>query len=678
MFIHNYDVDEYLKGVEGEKLPDGFVDFLIENVPVKNKEHTYNQKVADNQEIEPNWNLYYEMEERWVDAWDQVMTSYRGYTKTASQIFDEVDRMALAFDVMGLEKGTTIVACMSDTPEKLVLLLAASKCGMTVNFVNASFKREMLEEIFNGDFEKKLFIATDDVYGKVSDLAQKTFADRVLISLTDSLENEVDPYVQIDSQVCKFVNHFQEFKINDPDLMSYSELLDISNYWVNHDNGFAKRDFYIPDDAIDLPLTVTYVLSKDGSILPMFQSNKSYVAMAKLHDQDLKGIPFEPDAVALSYFPPFSNMQLNSWVNNLSQNMAVAFEPLFSRNMLLYSMLMNKPAILQTTRSLLLETAKKMEEKSRLASEAFANTIVVSSSLEPISKSEENYINSVLKAVGAGKNIFRFRNVNLSVGAGDLEHGEIFFTYYKAFREKTSLTRSAKTDFGLKPLPTVDYAILNEFGEECDYDEYGRLVANSNCTMIGYSPDPTKKELSVVDFLGNAWDSLDVWGARLKNGNVLVKGDYNSVVELSNGQKVPYFMIADKLMEKNGVISCEVVKPKTNPDALVAHIYYDSKIAKACGLKNVLLGEIEALSQLSFSEELAERLVYKIRPFMKPFPIGIDGKRSISDLESEDLSDTYKPILGDKIEMTTLVPAVEYFEQQAKDKETPKQKIKLD
>ena len=149
MFIHNYDVDEYLKGVEGEKLPDGFVDFLIENVPVKNKEHTYNQKVADNQEIEPNWNLYYEMEERWVDAWDQVMTSYRGYTKTASQIFDEVDRMALAFDVMGLEKGTTIVACMSDTPEKLVLLLAASKCGMTVNFVNASFKREMLEEIFN-------------------------------------------------------------------------------------------------------------------------------------------------------------------------------------------------------------------------------------------------------------------------------------------------------------------------------------------------------------------------------------------------------------------------------------------------------------------------------------------------------------------------------------------------
>ena len=115
-----------------------------------------------------------------------------------------------------------------------------------------------------------------------------------------------------------------------------------------------------------------------------------------------------------------------------------------------------------------------------------------------------------------------------------------------------------------------------------------------------------------------------------------------------------------------------------HPDALVAHIYYDSKIAKACGLKNVLLGEIEALAQLSFSEELAERLVYKIRPFMKPFPIGIDGQRSISDLESEDLSDTYKPILGDKIEMTTLVPAVEYFEQQAKDKETPKQKIKLD
>lgn len=678
MFIRNYDVDEYLKGVEGEELSTDFGDFLLKDVPVTNKKHTYNHKAVDSQDIESNWNLYYEMEERWVDAWDQIMTSYRGYTKTASQIFDEVDRMAKAFDVMGLEKGTMIVACMSDTPEKLVLLLAASKCGMTVNFVNASFRRETLEKIFSGDFEKKLFIATDDVYGRVSDLAQKTFADRVLVSLTDSLENEVDPYVQIDSQVREFVNHFQEFKIKDPDLMSYSELLGISDYWVSYDNGFAKRDFYIPNGAIDLPLTVTYVLSKDGRLLPMFQSNKSYVAMVRLHDQDLKGIPFEPDAVALSYFPPFSNMQLNSWVNNLSQNMAIAFEPLFSRNMLLYSMLMNKPAILQTTRSLLLDTAKKMEEKTRLASEAFANTVVVSSSLEPISKNEENYINCVLKVVGAGKKVFHFRNVNLSVGAGDLEHGEIFFTYYKALREKTSLTRSAKTDFGLKPLPTVDYAILDEFGDECDYDEYGKLVANSNCTMIGYSMDPTKKELSVVDSSGNSWDSLDVWGARLKNGNVLVKGDYDSVVELSNGQKVPYFMIADKLMEQSGVISCEVVKPKSNPDALVAHIYYNDKSAKACGLKNVLLGEMEALSQLAFSDELAGKLVYKIRPFIKPFPIGFDGKRSISDLESEGLSDAYKPILGDKIEMTTLVPAVKYFEQQAKDKEVPKQKIKLD
>lgn len=682
MKINNYDVEVYLRGIE--IVDDDFVVDAKESLnlggkrPSFEKRHIKNRKkvaeAIDEITSDTRWNLYYEMNERWADCMDQVMTFYRGYTKIASQIFEEVDKMSKAFDVMGLEHGDQIVACMSDVPERLTLLLAASKCGLIVNFIGDDFGRDTIRKLFKLTPKKKLFIGTDDKYEGIADLVQETsFADKIIISLTDSLENGVDPYDNIDSKTYKFVNRVADFKKSDRDIMSYSELLDISKNWDNGDNGYARRVFYAGKEALNAPLTITYTIDKDGRLKQILHANKSYITMARFHDKELSQASITRNMKGLTYVPAYSNMSLSSCINVLSQNGVVVFEPVYHPNFLLYSMAINQPEIVASTRSLLLETAKQMESKLRLAEYAFSNALVVKTTLESTSKSEEKYINGILREISAGKNSLLVGNTVLSVGAGDLEHGELFFTPWKALREKTSFGKSMRAEYGLIPFQMTDLAVLNEDGLECDYEEYGRLVANSGCTMLGYLSQRDNKTFKLMDNDGNVWSDFNVWGAVLKNGNVLVKGDYDSVIELSNGQKIPYFMIADKLMEYEGIMSCEVVRPRDHEDALVAHIVLHHDALEEIDMLEMLLGEVEKKSQHSFAPELAQKIVYKVRSYKNSFPLMKNGERSIMALENEGIDGCYKPIVTDSLIETSLISAKEYFSQEF---EKPVQKIK--
>ena len=682
MKINNHDVEVYLRGIEA--VDDSFVidktgsSILGGRKPSFQKKHVKNrEKVRKTiEEINSNtkWNLYCEMKERWADCMDQPMTFYRGYTKTAAQVFEEVDKMSKAFDVMGLEQGDQIVACMSDVPERLTLLLAASKCGLIINFVGSDFEQRNIQKIFRMTPKRKLFVGTDDKYEKVADLVREaSFADKVIISITDSLENGIDPYDSIDSKVYKFINRVAEFKKSDRDIMSYSELLNISKNWDNGDNGYARRVFYAGKDALNSLLTITYTLAKDGRLKQILHANKSYITMAKFHDKELSHFLISHNMKALTYVPTYSNMSISSCVNVLSQNGVVVFEPVYHPNFLLYSMAINQPEIVESTRSLLLETAKQMESKLKLAEYAFSNASVVKAALEPISKSEEKYINGILKEINAGKNALLVGKTVLSVGAGDLEHGELFFTPWKSLREKISFSKSMRAECGLIPFQMADLAVLNDDGCECDYEEYGRLVANSDCTMLGYLSERDNKSFKLMDNDGNIWSDCNVWGAVLKNGNVLVKGDYDSVVELSNGQKIPYFMISDKLMEYDAIMSCEVVKPRDREDALVAHIVLHQDELEKIDILEMLLGEVEKKSQDSFAPELSQRIVYKVRPFKHSFPLKKNGQRSIDSLENEGIIGCYKPIVNDSLIETSLISAEEYFSQEF---ERPIQKTK--
>lgn len=690
MKINNYDVDMYLEGIEDTDE----IEIVKEGLPLSKrpsveKRHIRSQrKVKETlEEISDNttWNLYLEIKNRWSDCMDLPMTHYRGNVKTGAQIFEEVDRMAMAFDEMGLEYGDQIVACMSNVPEVLTLLLAASKCGLIVNFMSDKFDKTYIRKIFKQTPGKKLFIGTDDKYGRIADLVDEAcFADKVIVSLTDSLKDGIDPYSKYDSIFCKFVNRVPEFKKKDRFIMSYSDLLDISKKWDSFDNGYAKRDFYPAKDALNAPLTITY--NMDGEVpKQIVHANRSYIYMARFYDTDLSRIPFVEDSVSLAHIPTYSNTNLSTCIiNAVAQKGAVAFEPIYHPKFLLCSMVINQPTHVFANRSFLVETAKQMKKNPDSAEEGFANAIVVAAVDELPSKSEERFINNALKEADAGGEVLPIvvgtnsvlpvlaGPTVLSVAGGTLEQGNLFFTLFKERQEKVSTNKASREDCGLVPLQLANIAIIDEAGRECGFEEYGRLVLNSNCTMMGYLTEHDNKLFRLMDNDGRVWTDTNCWGAILKNGNVIMKGKWDAVTELGNGQKVPHFMIADKLMEQENVLSCEVVKPEGHEDALVAHIEFNPEEADVCPeWLEMLLGDVEKKCQDSFSEELADKIVYKVRPFNHPYPLTTDGKRSIAALEAEGIDDCYKPdITGCEVEM---IPAGAHF---TKVEEKPMEKVK--
>lgn len=668
MKINGYDVDTFLHGnIEDENESK----FFSHRLPSRDARHIKNyKKVKDTlTDINSNkaHNLYLDIKDRWSDKMDRPMTYYRNNTKTAAEVFSEVDKMAMSFDEMGLKYGDQIVACMSNVPEVLVLLLAASKCGLIVNFISDKFSKDYIRKIMRQTPERKLFIATDDRYSKVSDLVDEVgFDDKVVVSLMDSL-NGNDPYDRIDSKVCKFVDRLPIIKKRDKFVMSYSELLDISTKWDGCDNGFARREFYPSDNAVNAPLTITYVPCSDG-IKQIVHSNKSYITMNRFSDSDLFHVKKIDDVVSLSFIPTHLNSNLSTGlINVLSQGGCVAFEPIYHPQFLLYSMAINQPTCVYATSSVLVELAKRMSNNPSLAEFAFANALVVSAIDELPSKSEASFINDALKQADAGSDVLPkiVGPTVLSISGGSLEDGNVFFTFMKDKFEKIVPNATLREDFGLVPFQLVNFAVLDEGGVECDYEEYGRLVLRSHASMLGYLTERDNRKNKLMDNDGRVWIDSGKWGAILKNGNVIIKGNYDDVIELSNGQKIPYFMISEKLEECEGVLSCEVVKPDDCEDVVVAHVEFKPDEVKVCPeWIDILLGEVEKKCQSSFGEELAEKVVYKVRPDGKSFPLTADGKRNIKKLQAERIKDAYKPDASCyEVEMLL---ASEYLEEKGK------------
>lgn len=656
MKINGYDLDTYAAGL-GEDFEEGKF----------NREKSLAcsfRRVKDIQELgrvitslntsSQSTNLYLEVRSKWEDCLDQPMVYYRGYQKNASSVFDEVDKMMKSFDIMGLQRGDEIVLCMSNVPEVLTILLAASQCGLVIRAINVKDSRVHIKEIFSKVNGKKLFIGTDDKYARIQGLVTDAgFMDKVIVSLTDSLEKGVNPFESYDN-LYKFTNKVLDFKKQDQDIMSYSEFLGISDKWVNDDNGFSKRCFYVPDSAIWEPFTITNRVDYfTGNSSEVVRTNAAYVFRGKINDWGLLKMPSRPNDVDLAHIPICFDTGLNCIIDGVSNGHVVAFEPIYHPKFLFYSMVINSPTTVFATRSFLIETIKTANHcSSDMVEFAFWRISIMNAVDEPILKSEEDFINKGLEEVKAGSKYSK-RPTTLSVSASAHNIDNWSFTSFKGPNNPFS-NFSSRRDSGFQLYPTCTVAVLNEFGAYCDYDEYGRLGIH-NCA-------PSNPSSEIDDCEGHKWQDCGVWGAMLKDGRVSVKGDYHRNFELSNGQRIPYFMIEDKLSESEGVLSCEIVRPEPDNQRMVAHIELTPEGKLDARAKEDIFYDLEKRALEVFPLELVDNLVYNMRPLHKSFPLVNNGMRSISTLEKEGIEGACKPRLCDTWDTEEIVPASEHFQ----------------
>lgn len=625
---------------------------LSKDMPSIRKKHVKAKKkvlnALDEIERNKNWSWYDEVKSRYQPVMSQPMTFYRGYEKSGYQVFEEADLLANALLSRGIKKGDNIIACMSNVPEVLTLLLAANKCGAVVNFVGADFDSKFIKQIFSKNC-KKVFFGTDDKFNKISSIVSETnFDDVVLVSLADSLENGVDPYYDYDKDFYVFENKVSRFQTENPKILSFK---DFCNYGIGFDGKF-------PNVGIDDDFTITYTSgsTKIGWPKEILHSSRPYISIARFHDPDLSRMPAMRNMRGLAHIPTHSNTNLASSISDtLCQKCTVAFEPIYDKDFFRYSLAINKPGFVPATRSFLINTFKKFETDPKLAGEDLSYVLNIVSVGEDISENEIKYIDSKLRKLNAGCSLIPrpIGPITLSVGGGNCEHGGLFFTLFKSTRDKFSFK-----NVGMIPFQLADIAVLNPDGTECGYNEYGKLVANSFCTMKGYVDNPeANRAFNIKDAYGRIWGDCNVWAYISNNGNVIMKGRYSNNVTLDDGTLIPKFFINDAIMDDNkDILSCEVVSPvDEKKDCLVAYI---ERMPGTFNSDASILLRAEKKCQESFPEELSSKILFRLCDSDESFPLTKSGKRNVAALEKNGVDEfCVKPDLV----TGTLIPAHEYL-----------------
>lgn len=625
---------------------------LSKDLPSIKRKHVKSRKRTSKalREIDEksSWSWYDEVKKRRESIMDKPMTFYRGNEKTGTQVFEEADMLAKALMAKGITKGDSIMACMSNVPEVLTLMLAANKCGAIVNFMGADFDKEFIKQIFSKN-SKKVFIGTDDKFDKIASVVDEAnFDNIILVSLADSLENGVDPYYEYDKDFYTFENKVPKFKSQNDKIVTLSQF---SSYGKEFTGKF-------PEVGIDDGFTITYTSgsTKIGWPKEILHSSRPYISIARFHDPDLSRMPAMRNMRGLAHIPTHSNTNLVSSISDtLCQKCTVAFEPIYDKDFFRYSLAINEPGFVPATRSFLINTFKKFKNDPKLAGKDLSYILNIVSVGEDTSANEIKYIDSKLKELNSGCSLIPrpIGPITLSVGGGNCEHGGLFFTLFKSTRDKL-----LRKETGMVPFQLADIAVLREDGTECGYNEYGKLVANSFCTMKGYVDNPeANKAFHVTDAYGRVWGNCDVWAYINNNGNVVMKGRYSNVVPLKDGTVIPMFFVGDTMMDDNSsILSCEVVKPiDSDHDCLVAYIEKQPDFDYP---DEFVLFNAERRCREALPDELSDKILFRMCDHDNPYPLTKSGKRSVGALEKAGIDEfCVKP------DLTTLrlVPATEYL-----------------
>lgn len=618
--------DELLKEINTEK----------ENETKCSKPYVYGdvpRKVAaalDDIELNRNHSLAVELFERNKEHMEKPALLYRGNEISYKEMFEKAFAYAKSLKEMGYNKGDEIPMCITNTPEFVYLFLATSFIGATANIVGEWFDKDYLKEILNNTKSKNIFI--DDIsYSAIKDSINESEIENIVcFSLTDSLKDKngkkVNPHSIIDDMFVPIENHTEEIKKdyngNVIDVKSFEEIG--KNY-----SGKVVENVDLNDLC---SITYTSGTTSPGHPKGVKQSNRSYITLSRFKESDVSGMPTMKNMKILGHIPTYTHMELSCALSDtLYCNCTLALEPFYNKDFFPYSLIINKPNFVPASAGFWGNLCKLLEFDDAWKDVNLPFLMIPTVTGEACSIGEEKFFNATSRKhkFGTEKLPFPLAPVTFSIGGGTTESSGIFVTLFKALQEKKLNHLIRKESLGLTPHKFAEIDVLDEKGNSCKINEPGRLVANSPCEMIGYTDDELNKHTHVQDASGKTWLDLTTYSYKDRTGRIKMKGRMNSYLTLSDGSKVPYYLIEDSVLkDTKNVMSCSTVNDEENN--LICHIEFQphKKKSEDAARKSV----IERIDS-DFNDEVKDKLYIRFRDNKESFPLDPSGKRSISTLK---------------------------------------------
>lgn len=538
-------------------------------------------------------------------------------------MFDRMRLLAAAMQSAGVTKGTEIPVCLSNTPELVYIMGAASMLGAVINVFSPSFPLDYIETILDG-CDHCIGFFEDNHYAKIHTAVKASKLNRcVLSSLGDSLPSDISPETVDGHEYVSFVSSVGEWVARDPSVVWLYDLLKPEN----------ERSLVLPEKVgLEDDFSVTYTSGSTNSLRPkaIVQRVRSFCVIGRFHDPDvMHGMRFKAFR-GLALIPPHSNTDLISCISDtLMQGATLAMEPVYHAEFFLKSLIINTPCFVTATRSFWLTAMKLLTAEGQYHGVKLPFLLMVFAVGEELSINEERMLNRALRKADAGKN---FHHLPISpicfcVGGGDCEHGSILYRLFRAVTN-VSLVPSSEKRYGMTPFDFVDIVVLDENGKRLGPGQVGKLVANSPCTMKCYKNAPEATErFFVKDSTGKIWGDMSVYGYIDKNGKVYMR---NRILDA--GHHIPPFQIADEIAKSKVILSCEVVNIEKS---YVAHIEFDPEFHKD---PHQELLRAKERCERKFGKEVSDRLFFQSHSGTVSFKLTRSGKRDINALIDEGFS----------------------------------------
>lgn len=610
----------------------------------KERKEKFIQQVLEDIEENHNHTWYEELYERNKNSLNDIAIFYRGTEITYGQMFEKMKEYAKSLKAQGIEKGTEIPICMSNTPELVYLLGAISMVGGKANIFNPEFDKEYITEIINGCTSQFMFIE-DSVYDDLKDsISNSNISNIFMTSLTDSLPKSGNPYEIFDRKHGKFKNTVKQHQQSNPNIKTISDFEQIGKDYEGE---------LIADAGLDDEFTITYSSGSTNSsrAKAIVHNTRSFITIGRCHDTDVQKSASMKHFTIQAQIPTHSNTDIISSISDsLMQGSKLALEPIYDKDFFIDSLLINEPTYVVATRSFWINTMKKVMYDPKYKDVKMPFLLIPFSVGEPLEKNEEKFLNKGLRKVQAGRNKIPspISPITMSVAGGDCEHGGIFWILFRSLQSKMPGRLIKGEVAGLNPFEMVDVAVLDKDGKKCQPYQLGRLVANSPCNMKCYKNNPeATSRFFIKDADGKTWGDCNVYSYIDNIGGVHMKGRIPSDKEI-----LPPFLIADTILkDTKNIMSCEVIEDEES-GLYVAHV--EMQPEKKQIAKTLLSAEQRCINE--FGEEFTSNLVYRIHPFDESFELTGCGKRSNQALKNEGINgNCVKPTIdGDEVKLVSL------------------------
>lgn len=562
---------------------------------------------------------------------DNTAIIYRGQRITYKEFFIMSYKYAKALKARGMQKGQEFICCIENTPEFPFIMGATSILGAKVNLLSADMDQDYLVKIINGADSPFIFVSDKNFIEFAPTLNRVGPEKRIIIlPLEHSLKNG-NPYRMLTEKYYKL------------DEEAYAKVLSTFSNIISLDEFLnSSRECTGPvynHTGLNDKFTITYTSGSTNSNKPkgLVHTVRSYITMGRYHDVEVSHIPTMKNRTMLALVRTMSDTDFMSAISDVfMQGGNVALEPINDKEFVLDSLIINKPTVALTSRSVWIYVMKKQLNDKKYRNVKLPFLFAPMCIGEPLAANEEKILNQWLRKLKAGTSITKlpFSVACMSIAGGDSEHGGIFMTMYRSLQTKRYKILGINEPIGMKAYDMVELAALREDGTYCDYMEPGRLVANSPCTMEGYVNNPSaENEFFVQDAYGKKWANLNTYGYIDRLHNAYVKGRINTY----DGE-IPNYRIADEILkDTKKIMSCEVVTvDDDNKTVYIAHL--EPQIGVHFDNEKVLNGAAHRCMN-AFGEEFLDRLYFRIRDNDESFELTPTLKRSFLALMSEGISD---------------------------------------